>query len=75
MKGIYSFRLPVVYLEICKKGQRIAQFLENGKKLIAERSEGITDISFNGQGSMPSTPNVAIALPLITGNLNKIEQA
>ncbi len=76
MRGIYSFRLPVVYLEICKKGQRIAQFLENGKKnLIAERIKGISGVCFNGQGSMPSTPNVAIIIPLITGKLNKLEQA
>ncbi len=76
MKGIYSFRPTVVYPKIFQKGQRIAQFLENGKKnLIAERIEGISDVCFNGQVDMPNTYNVAIALHLITGNLNKIEQA
>ncbi len=69
MKGIYSFRLPVVYLEICKKGQRIAQFLENGKQLIAERSEGIMDICFNGPVDMQNTSDLAIVIPLITGKL------
>ncbi len=76
MKGIYSFRLTVVYPKIFQKGQRIAQFLGNGKKnLIAERIEGISDVCSNGQDSMPSTPNVAIAIPLITGKLNKLDQA
>ncbi len=47
VKGIYSFRLPVVYLEICKKGQRIAQFKENGKKeFVYERIEGILVVFF-----------------------------
>ncbi len=59
-----------------KKGRRIAQFLENGKKnLNAERIGGNSDVCFYGQGGMPSTPNVAIAIPLITGKLNKLEQA
>ncbi len=76
MKSIYSFRLTVVYPKIFKKGQRIAQFLENGKKnLNAERIEGTWAACFNGRGGMPNTADLAIAIPLITGKLNKLEQA
>ncbi len=44
--------------------------------LIAERIEGTSAACFIGHGEfMLNTSDVAIALPLITGNLNKIEQA
>ncbi len=58
------------------RGQRLAQFFENRKKnLITDWIEAISAVCFNGQGGMPSTPDVAIVIPLIAGKLFQIEQA